>query len=279
MHLPREAVGRTVPARVGGSAAAVHLVAVERAFGRIFAVVVALYVAEFWFSSAALSGQRPASVAANLLLSLLMVVQAVRAVRRPPTQRELNWLAVATAVLVPASWLLTVPGSPFLKDAAYLIAVPAAMAWAAMSRRLIVPVPVLLVLLAAGAWYPGAVFAVEESVTTLATVAFAGVAARLMRTGARHADAAADLLSRQMASQAAALATEEAERRAANAVHDDVLSVLRAVSAAGQPVAWTVLVAKARRAQAALTRQVPGGGPASGGLVTALRRAALHVLG
>jgi signal transduction histidine kinase len=138
----------------------------------------------------------------------------------------------------------------------------------------IVPVPVLLVVLAAGVWYPSASFAVQESVTTLATVAFAGVAARLMLTGARHADAAAELLSRQMASQAAALAAEEAERRAASAVHDDVLSVLRAVSAAGQPVPWTVLVAKARRAQAALTRQVPGDGPASGDLVTALRHEA-----
>jgi signal transduction histidine kinase len=270
--LPREDDGRAVSARDGGAAAGVHLAAVERAFGRIFTVVIALYVAEFWFSSAALTGQRPASVTANLLLSLLMLGEAARAVRRRPSQRDLTLLAVAAGVLVPASWLLAVRGSPFLTDAAYLLAVPVAMAWAAMSRRLIVPVPVLLVVLATGVWNPGASFAVEESVTTLATVAFAGVAARLMLNGARHADAAAELLSRQMASQAAELATEEAERRAANAVHDDVLSVLRAVSVAGQPVPWTVLVAKARRALAALSRQVPADRPGSGGLAGALLR-------
>jgi signal transduction histidine kinase len=254
----------------------VHRLALERAYGRIFAVVVALFVLEFWSSTGALSGQRPGSIAANGLLSLLLIVQAIRALRRPPPQPDLNCMAVAATALLAISWLFAVPGSPFLNNAAYLLVVPVAVVWAALSRHFFVPVPILLVILATGAWYPGAPLAVEESVTTLATVAFAAIAARLMRGGARHADAAADLLSRRMAGQAAALAMKEAERRAANAVHDDVLSVLRAVSVNGQPVPWHVLVSKAKRAQAVLSRQVPGGGRGVGGLGAALQRQALQ---
>ena len=81
-----------------------------------------------------------------------------------------------------------------------------------------------------------------------------------MRAAAQHADNDADRLSRQLASQDAALAAEEAERRAANAVHDDVLSVLRAVAADGQPLPPSVLVAKAQLARSALARQVLAGG-------------------
>jgi hypothetical protein len=68
----------------------------------------------------------------------------------------------------------------------------------------------------------------------------------LLRAGARRADADADALSRRMAAQDAALAAEEAERRAANAVHDDVLSVLRAVSLDGRSLPWSVVVSKAQ---------------------------------
>jgi len=66
----------------------------------------------------------------------------------------------------------------------------------------------------------------------------------------------------------AALAAEEAERRAANAVHDDVLSVLRAVSLADPQVPWSLVVSKARHAQDALLRQL-----ARKGHGEALRRA------
>ena len=45
-----------------------------------------------------MSGQRPGSVVADLLLSLLLVGQAVQAFSRPPTQRDLDLLAVATAL-------------------------------------------------------------------------------------------------------------------------------------------------------------------------------------
>src|SRR5437868_5683434 len=81
-----------------------------------------------------------------------------------------------------------------------------------------------------------------------------------LRAAARRADAEAEVLSRRMAAQDAALAAEEAERRAANAVHDDVLSVLRAVSLAGRSVPWNVVVDKARGAINALARQVLRGG-------------------
>jgi hypothetical protein len=52
-----------------------------------------------------------------------------------------------------------------------------------------------------------------------------------------------------MAAQDAVLAAEEAERRAANAVHDGVLSVLRAVIVAGRQVPWSQVMSKARRAK------------------------------
>ena len=113
--------------------------------------------------------------------------------------------------------------------------------------------------------------------TALAVIACASWAAWLLRAGARRADLDADALSRQMAAQDAALAAEEAERRAANAVHDDVLSVLRAVSLAGRSLPWSVVVSKARGAMNSLARQAHGGGPGFGNLGSALRRQASEV--
>src|ERR1035441_8969328 len=205
---------------------------------------------------------KPGSLAANLLLSLLLVRQAARAFRRPPSQRDLDLLAASTVVLVLASRILAAPGSPFLEQAAYVMAVPAAAAWAAWSHRLVVPVPLLLMVLGTGAWHPAGDLAVEQLVAALPTMIVGGAAARFMRAGAgagagaRRADADADRFSQQMAARDAALAAEEAERRAANAVHDDVLSVLRTVAVTDQPLPWSVLVAKARQAQSALARRV-----------------------
>jgi hypothetical protein len=108
----------------------------------------------------------------------------------------------------------------------------------------------------------------------LVLASLASWAARLMRAGARRADADADVRSRQLAEQDAALAAEEAERRAANAVHDDVLSVLRAVSLADPQVPWSLVVSKARHAQAALVRQMPRKGHGLAGPTPALRRQA-----
>lgn len=65
-----------------------------------------------------------------------------------------------------------------------------------------------------------------------------------------------------MAEQDAALAAGEAERRAANAVLDDVLSVLRAISLADPQVPWSLVVSKASYAQDTLARQMPREGPA-----------------
>lgn len=118
------------------------------------------------------------------------------------------------------------------------------------------PVPVLVVILASWAWNPRADLAAELTVTALAVIACASWAAWLLRAGARRADADADALSRQMAAQDAALAAEEAERRAANAVHDDVLSVLRAVSLAGRSLPWSVVVSKAQGAMNSLASAV-----------------------
>jgi signal transduction histidine kinase len=255
-------------------AGAVHQTTIERAFGRIFAMLIALIVVVFWFNSATLAGQRPGSVAANLLLSALLIWQAARALRQPPSQQDLCVLAAATGLLLLMSRALAVPGSPFLVDDAYLLAVPVAVAWAVWSAWFVVPVSVLMVVLGTGLWADGGELAVEQTVVALATVACTSWAVRLIRAGARRADADADVLSRRMAAQDAALAAEEAERRAANAVHDDVLSVLRAVSVADRQVPWSLVVSKAKAAQDALARQAPRGGPGLADLGNALRRQA-----
>lgn len=111
----------------------------------------AFIMLDFWFSSATLSGQSPGSVAAALLLSLLLAWQAARALRRPPSQLDLYLLAAGTAGLVLAIRALAVSGSPFVDQAVYVLGVPAAATWVVWSRRLIVPVPILLVIFSAGA--------------------------------------------------------------------------------------------------------------------------------
>lgn len=266
------AADKAGPAEPGEPSGAAHQAALERVFGRIFAVVTALLVLEFWFNSLTVGGQRAGSVAADGLLSLLLLGQAARALRRPPSQRDLNVLVAATGGLMLATRILAVPGSPFLDQSAYVLAVPGAAAWAVWSRRLVVPVPGLLIVLATGAWDSGGGLAIEQSVAALATVTLGGVAARPMRAAARHADEDADRMSRQLASQDAAVAAEETERRAANAVHDDVLSVLRAVAVEGESLPRGILAAKAQLAQSALARQVLAGAQGFAGLGSALRR-------
>jgi len=272
VSLPPAAADRVPPAEAAGPAGAVHQATLERAFGRIFGVVAMAIVLQFWVSSGPMRGQRPGSLAASLLLSGLLARQALLAFRRPPSQRDVNLLAAATVALVLAAQILAERGSLFLDQEAYVMVVPTAAAWAVWSRRLVIPVPLLLMILGTGPWQPGASLAVQQAVGALPTVIVAGVAARFMRAGARQADAAADRLSRQLAAQDAALAAEEAERRAANSVHDDVLSVLRAVAVTDQPLPWSVLVAKARQAQAALARRVRPGKRGPVDLVSELRR-------
>ncbi len=254
-------------------AEAVHQAGFERALGRIFAVFMVLMVVVFWSSTATLAGQRPGSVAANLLLSVLLIGQALRAVARPPSQRSLGLMVAATGSLLLLSRALAVPGSPFLENNAALV-MPVGTAWAMWSVRFVPPVPVLVVVLASWTWNPRADLAAELTVSALAVIACASWAARLLRAGAQRADAEAEVLSRRMAAQDAALAAEEAERRAANAVHDDVLSVLRAVSLAGRSVPWSVVVSKAQGAMNALARQVLRGGYGREDLGSALRRQA-----
>lgn len=233
----------------------VHQQALERAFGRIFAVVALAEVLQFWASGGTMSGQRPGSLAAALLQSLLVAGQAARAFRRPPSQRDLDLLAAATATLVLADRILAAPGSPFLEQVTYVLAVPASAAWVVWSRRFVLLVPVLLMILGTGAWHLSGDLAVEQAVGALPTLIVAGVATRFMRASARQADEDAGRLAAEMAAQEAVLAAAEAEQRAANAVHDDVLSVLRGLAVTEQRLPWSVLVAKVRQAQAALTRR------------------------
>jgi signal transduction histidine kinase len=262
------------PTAPGESAGRVHQATLERAFGRIFAVFAVFILLDFWFGSVTASGQSPGSAAASVLLSLLLVWQAVRALSRPPSQPDLYLLAAGTAGLMLTIRVLAVPGSPFVGQVAYVLGVPAAAAWAVWGRRLVVLVPVLLVVLSAGAWDSVGQLGIEQTVVSLGSVTLGGVAARLLRVAARHADDEADRLSRRLADQDAALAAEEAEQRAAIAVHDDVLSVLRAVAAEGQPPP-SVLAAKAQLAQSALARQVLAGSRGFASLEPALRRQAL----
>lgn len=261
---------------LGKSVDGIHQATLERAIGRIFAVYSVVLVLDFWFNSLAASGQLPGSVAADVLLSLVLLWQAALAFRRPLSQRDLSLLAAATAGLTLATRILAVPASPFVEQDVYLLAVPAAAAWAVWSRRLVAPIPLLLVVIASGLWAPGNEVAIEQSVTALATVTLGGVAARILRAAARKADEDAERMSQQLASQDAALAIEETERRAANVVHDDVLSVLRAVALEGQPLPWSVLAAKAQLAQSALARQVLADGRGFASLGPALQRQALE---
>lgn len=254
---------------------AVHQAGLERSLGRIFAVFMMLMVVVFWSSTATLAGQRPASVAANLLLSVLLIGQALRAVSRRPSQRGLGLMVAATGLLLLISRGLAVPGSPFLESDAALV-MPVGTAWAMWSARFLLPVPVLVVVLASWTWNPRVDLAAELTVSALAVIACASWAARLLRAGARRADAEAEVLSRRMAVADAALAAEEAERRAANAVHDDVLSVLRAVSLADQSLSWSVVVSKAQGAMNALARQVLRAGYGLEDLGSALRRQAVE---
>jgi signal transduction histidine kinase len=263
------------PASAGEPAGGVHQTTLERAFGRIFTVIATILVLDYWFTSLTVAGQPPDSEAVAATLSLLVIWQAVLSLRRPPSQQDLDLLAAATVTLVIAVRILAVPGSFFLNQAPYLLAVPAAAAWATWSRRVVIPVPVLLIVLATGAWQVRDELAVEQAVAALATASVAGVAARLMRAAARDADKAADGMSRQLASQDAALAAEETERRAAYTVHDDVLSVLRAVAVDGQPLPRSVLAAKAELAQSALARHVLADEHGFAGLGPALRSQAL----
>ncbi len=259
-------------------AEAVHQAGLERSLGRIFAAFMVLMVVEFWSSTATLAGQHPGSVAANLLLSVLLTGQALRAAARPPSQRSLVLMVAATGSLLLVSRALAVPGSPFLENIDALV-MPVGTAWAVWSARFLLPVPVLVVVLASWTWNPRADLAAELTVTSLAVIACASWTVRLLRAGAQRADAEAEVLSRRMAAQDAALAAEEAERRAANAVHDDVLSVLRAVSLAGGSVPWSVVVTKAQGAMNALARQVRRGGYGREDLGSALRRQASEAAG
>jgi len=111
------------PTAPGEPASWVHQASLEQAFARIFAVVAVLLVLDFWFSAATVSGQSPDSVAADVLLSLLLIWQAARALRRPPSQSDLYLLATVTAGLMLATRILAVPGSPFVSRAAYVLGV------------------------------------------------------------------------------------------------------------------------------------------------------------
>lgn len=179
--------------------------------------------------------------------------------------------AVFMALMMAVFW-----SSSFLGNNSDVLVIPVAAGWAVWSGRLAVPVPLLLVILASWTGDPG-VLAVEQAASALALIACTASAARLLRAGARQADADADDLSRKMAAEDAAIAAEEAERRAANAVHDDVLSVLRAVGVADQPLPWSLVVTKAKGALDALARQVPGSRPGLADLSPALRRQASQV--
>ena len=258
-------------------ASAVHSTTLERAFSRILGVAALFYVFQFWFSAITVTGQSAGSTVADLALTVLLVYLAVIwLLRGPPLQRELDWLAVAAAILLPVSRLLAAPHGQFSAQVAYLLVASVADAWAVFSRRLVVLVPVVVTVLATGAWQvSGDVrsdLPVEQSVATLAIAAFAGLAARMMRQGARKADEDAASIAQRIASQDAATAAEQAAQRAKSTVHDDVLSVLRAIGDDDRRLPWAVLAAKARQARQAMAGQFSSG--SGSGLPGVLRQEA-----
>jgi hypothetical protein len=267
---------RDPPAALAEPAEGAHQATLERVFGRIFAVFMALMMVVFWSSSATLDGNRPGGMAADVLLSALLARQALRALRQRPSQRDLWLMIAATGALLLVSRMLAVQGSPFLGNNSDALVIPVAVGWAIWSGQFVVPVPVLLVILASWTGDPG-VLAVEQAASAFGLIACTASGAGLLRAGARQADADADDLSRKLAAKDAALAAEEAEWRAANAVHDDVLSVLRAAGATDQPPPWKLVVAKAKGALDALALRVSRSGPGPAGLGSALRRQAIQV--
>ncbi|HLK74949.1 MAG TPA: hypothetical protein VKU77_15025 [Streptosporangiaceae bacterium] len=279
MSLIAVVAGRDLPAESRNPAQpadGAHQATLERVFGRIFAVFLALMMVVFWSSSATLAGNRPVGVAADVLLSALLTRQALRTLRQRPSQRDLWLMIAATGALLLVSRMLAVRGSPFLDNNSDALVIPVAVGWAIWSGRFVVPVPVLLIIFASWTGDPG-VPAVEQSASALGLIACTASAARLLRAGARQADADAGDLSRKLAAKDAVLAAEEAEWRAANAVHDDVLSVLRAAGETDQPPPWDLVVAKAKRALDAVALQVSRDGPGPAGLGSALRRQAIEV--
>lgn len=160
-----------------------HQRSLERTFGVILFLVAAEYVVQFWLSMGLAAGRSPGSLAASLLLSLVLLALGVRALRQRPRQRDLVVVAVAAGLLMPASRLLAGPGSPFQSGSAYLLIVPVAIGWAGLSRRYAVAGTAVLIVAGTGVWDPGAAQSVENTVTTLATAAFAGAAARLLHGG------------------------------------------------------------------------------------------------
>jgi hypothetical protein len=125
-----------------------HQATLERVFGRIFAVFMALMMVVFWSSSATLAGNRPGGMAADVLLSALLAGQTLRALRRLPSQRDLWLMVAATGALLLVSRVLAVPGSPFLGSNSDVLVIRVAAGWAVWSGMFVVPVPVLLVILA-----------------------------------------------------------------------------------------------------------------------------------
>lgn len=276
MSMIAVAAERDPPAAPAKPADGAHQATLERAFGRIFTVFMALMMVVFWSSSATLAGNRPGGMAVDVLLSALLARQTLRALRQLPSQRDLWLMIVATGALLLVSRLLAVRGSPFLGSNSDALVIPVAVGWAIWSGQFVVLVPVLLVILASWTGDPG-VLAVEQAVSALGLIACTASGAGLLRAGARQADADADDLSRKLAAKDAALAAEEAEWRAANAVHDDVLSVLRAVGATDQPPPWDLVVAKAKGALDALALRVSRSGPGPADLGSALQRQAIRV--
>jgi hypothetical protein len=97
------AADRDPPAEPAEPASGAHGAMLERAFGLIYAVFMALMMAVFWSSSATLAGNRPGGVASDVLLSALLAGQTLRALRRLPSQRDLWLMVAATGALLPAS--------------------------------------------------------------------------------------------------------------------------------------------------------------------------------
>jgi hypothetical protein len=148
MSLIEVAADRDPPAAPAEPASGAHRATLERAFGRIFAVFMALMMAVFWSSSATLAGNRPDGMAADVLLSALLAGQTLRALRQLPSQRDLWLMVAATGALLLVSRVLALPGSPFLGNNSDVLVIPVAAGWAVWPARFVVPVAVLLVILA-----------------------------------------------------------------------------------------------------------------------------------
>lgn len=211
-----------------------HELVLDQAFGVIFAVFTGTILAQF---AAGLALSPPP--AAPLVVLLCVAAYCTAAGVWAATKRFDRPLALTTLLisLVGLTAVRALVGSHDHDIAVYLLANLGSVAAAALLPRRLLVLSVALVLVATGVWDVSTATALEQAMTTLATVFLVLVTTSVLRSSARRADTALAAVHRDLAAAHAEVEGLRARRDAARRVHDDVLSVVKLLSFA-RP--WTV---------------------------------------